>query len=252
MNDIRFVTVTPQNVDEKGLFCIKDKDSEGFRRKAAWFKSEFNKGIRIIIAEDSAGKQLGFIEYLPSEAAWRPVNAQNYLFIQCIMIYGKDVKNNSVGSQLIRKCEEDANACNKDGICAMSSKGTWIAGKSIFEKNGFELADKRDRFELMYKPFGGGAVRPHFIECPAAGDKYTGWHLLYTDQCPWHEKAVDAISQTAGEHGIELSVIELKTPEDARNTPSGYGTFALIKDGKLLEDHYISKTRFENIIKKHL
>jgi hypothetical protein len=30
----------------------------------------------------------------------------------------------------------------------------------------------------------------------------------------------------------------------------GYGTFGLIKDGVLLEDHYLSRTRFETILKK--
>jgi hypothetical protein len=34
--------------------------------------------------------------------------------------------------------------------------------------------------------------------------------------------------------------------------PSGFGVFALVKDGKLLEDHYLSKRRFETIIKKEL
>jgi hypothetical protein len=30
----------------------------------------------------------------------------------------------------------------------------------------------------------------------------------------------------------------------------GYGTFGLIKDGVLLEDHYLSRTRFETLLKK--
>lgn len=34
--------------------------------------------------------------------------------------------------------------------------------------------------------------------------------------------------------------------------PSIYATFNLINNGKLLADHYISLTRFNNIIKKEL
>jgi len=30
----------------------------------------------------------------------------------------------------------------------------------------------------------------------------------------------------------------------------GYGTFGLIKDGILLEDHYLSRTWFETLLKK--
>jgi hypothetical protein len=58
--------------------------------------------------------------------------------------------------------------------------------------------------------------------------------------------------QAASDYGIEMKVTKLLTPEEARNAPSGFGTFSLIKDGKLLEDHYLSRTRFENILKKEL
>jgi hypothetical protein len=42
---------------------------------------------------DTSGKQIGFIAYLPSEQAWRPVNASNFYFIQCIGVFVKDVRN---------------------------------------------------------------------------------------------------------------------------------------------------------------
>jgi hypothetical protein len=34
--------------------------------------------------------------------------------------------------------------------------------------------------------------------------KYKGWHLLYAQQCPWHEKAVHAIQEVAEENDIDL------------------------------------------------
>lgn len=36
-----------------------------------------------------------------------------------------------------------------------------------------------------------------------------------------------------------------------QNGPSGFGTFALLKDGVLLEDHYISLGRFMNILRAY-
>jgi hypothetical protein len=47
-------------------------------------------------------------------------------------------------------------------------------------------------------------------------------------------------------------VTELKNAEQAQNAPSIYATFNLIYNGKLLIDHYISNTRFLNIINKEL
>ena len=79
-----------------------------------------------------------------------------------------------------------------------------------------------------------------------------GWHLLYADQCPWYEKSVFALLNTAHEHGIHLKVHKISTAQEAKNAPSGYGVFNLLKNGKLLEDHYISATRFRNILKKEL
>jgi hypothetical protein len=51
---------------------------------------------------------------------------------------------------------------------------------------------------------------------------------------------------------MELNITELETAEQAQNAPSIYSVFNLVYDGKLLVDHYISNTRFLNIIKKEL
>ncbi len=67
--DIIIITVTPENVSELGIYCIKDKSSPGYKSKINWFKSKINNGLLIKIAMDRRKKQLGFIEYIPSELA---------------------------------------------------------------------------------------------------------------------------------------------------------------------------------------
>ncbi|MFC2163543.1 YoaP domain-containing protein [Acidobacteriota bacterium] len=52
--------------------------------------------------------------------------------------------------------------------------------------------------------------------------------------------------------GYLIKLEWLKTAEQAQSAPSIYGVFNLIYDGTLLADHYISKTRFKNIIKKKI
>ena len=76
--------------------------------------------------------------------------------------------------------------------------------------------------------------------------------VVYSDQCSWHEKSITDIKQAAIEHGIDLTEKKLKTPREAQMAPSGFGTFSLLKDGKLLADHYISRTRFENILRQEV
>jgi GNAT superfamily N-acetyltransferase len=248
--EIKIIDVTAENVADSGIFCIKDKKSPGYHSKVAWFTSKINQGLRIKIVTGEQNKQLGFIEYLPSELAWRPIKADNYLFIQCIALFVKEVRGKGIGSMLIRACEQDAREGKKSGLCAMSSDGPWMANKSLFEKNGFVMAGRRDRFELMIKPFDGEISRPVLLDWTKRLTGYKGWNLIYSDQCPWHDKSVSDLRQAALDNGIKLTIIKLTTPRQAQQAPSGFGTFGLIKDGVLLEDHYISKTRFENILKR--
>ena len=65
---------------------------------------------------------------------------------------------------------------------------------------------------------------------------------------PWHKKGVYALVESASEKGINLKVKKIETSAEAKKMPAGFGVFALVKDGILLEDHYISKRRFETII----
>ena len=128
----------------------------------------------------------------------------------------------------------------------------WMANKSVYEKNGFVIADRLDRFELMVKSFDPAAAQPCFYDWTKEQKKYNGWHLVYSDQCPWHEKSMKDLQESASVHGIDLHIKKLKTPKEAQKSPSGFGTFSLLRDGKLLADHCISRTRFENILKQEI
>jgi GNAT superfamily N-acetyltransferase len=251
-DNVRIIDVTADNISETGLYCIKDKKTAGYKSKVEWYKSNIENGLKIKIATDYQGKHLGFIEYIPSEFAWRPIKANNYLFIQCILIFLNEVKEKGLGSRLLKICEEDAKKSNKSGICALSSEGAWLANKSLYEKNGFIVGDSLGRFELMVKSFNSRTSKPGIIDWTKQQTKYKGWNLIYSDQCPWHEKSITDLKQSASDKGITFKVTKLTSPTEAQNAPSGFGTFALIKDGKLLEDHYLSKKRFENIIKQEI
>lgn len=246
------IDVTASNVEDEGVFCIKNKKSEGYSAKLNWFKSKINKGLKIKIAKDENGKQLGFIEYIPSELAWRPIQAKNYLFIQCITVLSKDQREKGLGSLLIKLCEEDALKSGKSGICAMSSKGAWMANKKLFEKNNFQIIEKLDRFELMVKQLTDKNDTPSFRDWTKEQAKYKGWNLVYSDQCPWHDKSVSDLLNCAMDNGIELNVVKLETPKAAQKAPSGFGNFSLIKDGELLSDHYLSRTRFQSILNQQM
>ncbi|MDH3243619.1 MAG: N-acetyltransferase [Saprospiraceae bacterium] len=250
MNEVGFKieNITPQNVEHQTLFCAKSPKDAAFQNKQVWFTKRYQEGLRMKLLKSDAGRAIGFIEYIPAEYAWRPVEAPGFLFIHCLYLYGKQNKGRGGGSLLVQSCETDARKANMNGVCVMTSRGPWITDGRLFEKCGFSLVDERGRFQLHAKKLKGGAPDPRLRNWEERQAAYQGWHLLYADQCPWHEKSVNAIRGISEAQGINMQVSKIKTSKQAQNAPSGFGVFSLLKDGILLEDHYISATRFRNIL----
>ncbi len=252
MDNLKLVDITPDNVMEHGLFCIKNVKNLEFTLKKNWFLRSYKEGLRIKILYNDDDKQIGYIEYVPADFAWRPVDALGFMFIQCMFIYAKKDKDKGYGSFLVKACEEDAKRQNMKGVCTMTSDGTFITNKKLFIKNGYIQIDKLERYELMVKKFDNKLSDPKLIDWTKNREKYQGWHLIYADQCPWHHKSVEALKEVAQEAGIGLKIKKITNWQEAKSAPSGFGVFSLLHNGKLLEDHYLSATRFKNILKKEL
>jgi L-amino acid N-acyltransferase YncA len=251
MNSLKIISVTPKNVSKETLFCIRDIKKPGFESKRKWFEKRYNEGLHLKILKDEDEKMIGFIEFIPANKAWRPVKADNFMFIHCMYVYSKKDRNLGYGALLIDEVSKEAKAQNMKGLCVMTIDDAWITNKSIFKKEGFLEVDKRGRFELLSKSFISNTVQPKLIDWTIEHKKYKGWHLVYADQCPWHEKSVYDLLNIALDIGIDLKITKLESCEEAKNAPSGFGVFALLHNGKLIEDHYISATRFKNILQKN-
>ena len=249
---MKLIDVTPENVFEETLFCVRDTKSAAFEKKHAWFLKCLKEGPRLKILKDLSGKIISFIEYIPAEYAWRPVNAPGYMFIHCMYVHSNKDKGKGFASMMVEACEDDAMSNGMHGVAVMTSKGSWMTDKRLFEKNGYIESSRKDRFELMVKKFKDSAPDPMLRDWSAGQSRYKGWHLHYADQCPWHEKSATDLQETAAQHGVGLLVKKIESAEQAQSTPSGFGVFSLLHDGKLLADHYISATRFKNILKKEL
>lgn len=252
MKNTKIIEVTPQNVHEETLFCIRNIKKPEFHAKRQWFEKRYSLGLRINILKDEFGKMIGFIEYTPASQAWRPVNADNFMFIHCMYVYSKSDRNHGFGSQLIGASEKQAKAQNMDGVCVMTSRGSWLADKRIFEANGFVQVDQKDRFELVSKKWNSNAADPKLLNWTKQQKKYMGWNLVYADQCPWHEKSVLAMQEVAKEYGVDIKITKINTAKEAKKAPSGFGVFNLLYNGTLIEDHYVSATRFTTILQKEL
>ncbi len=247
---VSIVDLTLDNVSQLGLFCVSDPRNEGFQAKVKWLQKRFDEGLKIKMAiPASTGKPIGFIEYMPAELAWRAVDAPGYLVIHCIMANRRPFVGQGYGSMLLAECINDAHEQNAAGVAALSSAGPWLPDGRIFAKNDFKRVQTSGRYELWVYQLKRAPL-PQIREWEARLLDTHGLTLACAHQCPLHAKAIQDLDETATSLGHAMKVVEIKSSKAAQAAPSGTGTFALTKNGRLLADHYISSTRFRAILSK--
>jgi L-amino acid N-acyltransferase YncA len=254
MADFSVVSVNTENVEELGFFCVKNKKHVGYITKSSWLQQRLHEGLRLKLLITKDGKQAGFVEYIPGEYTWRVVHAPDYLVVHCIWVNSKRFPYKGMASALLQDCIQDAEACGKAGVAVVTSDGPWMAKKAIFIKNGFEQIDQSPpHFQLLVKRTGTGPL-PAFPQNWAERlRQFQDLQLIYTNQCPYIGKAAAELPPVAERHGIQLQLLELNDPAQARECiPSPYGVISLVHQGRLLTDHSISATRFKNILQKEL
>ena len=249
---LRIIALTPENYSSLGCPCFLNPKHESHLKKLEWLKERFPEGYTIkSLFVETEKKPVGFIEYVPGEYAWRAVHAKDYLFIHCIWINPNKYKTKGFGSLLVKEVFNDAEKQGKIGVAVITSEGSFIASKDLFLKNGFKVVDKADRFELLVKQLKEESL-PKFTNWQKQLAQYKGLNILYSNQCPWVIRSIKELTEIAEQKGLKLKVTELKSAKEAQNAPSIYATFTLIFDGKIFADHYLSSTRFLNILKKEM
>jgi N-acetylglutamate synthase-like GNAT family acetyltransferase len=246
------IDVDEANLSQYPPTCFLNPKNIGYQIKAEWLKERFKEGLKIkALYFENDKKCHGFIEYVSGEYAWRAVEAKDYLFIHCIWISPNKFKNKGYGSLLIAECVKDARKQGKAGVAVIASEGPFMANKELFLKNGFTEVQKSGVFTLLVKQLKQ-AEAPKFKDCETQLSSCEGLKILYSNQCPWVARFMSELPETIKGQGVKVDVVELKTAEQAQAAPSIYAVFNLVNDGKLLSDHYISNTRFLNILSKEL
>lgn len=110
----KIVTLDRSNIDTEHICCAfsdkKCKDS--YELKKEWLKNEFDNGF-VFRRIDARAKV--FIEYGPPEKGWVPIDAPNYLLINCFWVSGQ-YKGQGYAKELLRLAMEDAVTQGKNGL----------------------------------------------------------------------------------------------------------------------------------------
>ena len=205
-------------------------------------KQRFDEGL-VFYRSEERGKC--FIEYIPAENAWVPIEADGYLYINCLWIAGSQ-KGHGYSNDLLSACILDAETQGKNGVCILSSTGRkreFLSDPKYMAYKGFTVADTAEcGIDLMVLPLKPDAAPPKFTDCakhPRA--EGNGFVLYYTNQCPF---TCYWVQETAAAHGIALRVIHITDKESAQNVPAPVTTYALFRDGEFVTQAIQSDKKF--------
>lgn len=239
---MEYIRITEENIDKEHICCaMSNKQSD---TKKQWLKARFQEGL-VFYRSVERGKC--FIEYIPAENAWVPINADGYIYINCLWIAGS-MKGHGYSNDLLDECIRDAKGQGKKGLCILSSlkKKEFLSDPKYLSHKGFLVADEAaNGITLMYLPFSDHAEVPSFRPCAkAASIAESGFVVYYTDQCPFTYYWVPRVEETAKAHGIPFKSIHVTDKETAQNVPAPVTNYALFRDGKYITHSIQSDKKF--------
>ena len=237
-----YIRITKENVDREHICCAMSNNQSA--RKKEWLKCRFDEGL-VFYRSEERGKC--FIEYLPAENAWHPIEADGFMHIDCLWVSGS-LKGHGYSNDLLSHCVRDAKEAGRVGLTILSSarKKGFLADPKYLTHKGFQVADESAcGIQLWYLPFGEGVEPPRFKPCakdPAIDEK--GIVIYYSDQCPFTYYWVPRLEEVAKENGVSLKTVYVNCREAAQNAPSPVTNFALFKDGEFITHEIQSEKKF--------
>ena len=228
-----YIRITDDNIEKEHICCAMS-GKQGVIKKE-WLKQRFKEGL-VFCRSTERGKC--FIEYIPAENAWVPIQADGYFYIDCLWVSGS-LKGHGYSNDLLGECIRAAKEQGRKGLCILSSGGRkreFLSDPKYLAYKGFAVADTSEcGINLMYLPLAQDAEPPRFKACakhPAVEE--SGFVLYYTDQCPFTYYWVSRVEEAARAYHVPLKVIHVTSREQAQSVPAPVTTYALFKDGSVV------------------
>lgn len=247
---MEYIRVTKENIDKEHICCAisSNKDVQVISKKD-WLRDRFDDGL-VFLKSVERGKC--FIEYIPAENAWNPIDAKDYMYIDCLWVAGS-FKGHGYSSELLEYCINDSKEKGKKGLCILcaSKKKPFLSDPKFLKHKGFMPCDKADNgVELWYLPFDDVSNKPRFKECAKHPYVYEkGYVLYYTSQCPFNAKYVPMLEDIAKEHNVPFKAIHITTKKQAQSVPTPVTTYALFHDGEYLTNEQMNVNKFLRLVK---
>ena len=242
---MEYIRLTKDNIENEHICCaISNNRDVQVASKKAWLLERFDEGL-VFLKSVERGKC--FIEYIPAEYAWNPIEADGYLYIDCLWVSGS-FKGHGYSNDLLDACIADGREQGKKGLCILSAakKKPFLADPKYLKYKGFTVCDEADNgVQLWALSFAADAEKPRFRDCarhPHVDEQ--GYVLYYTNQCPFNAKYVPILEQTAKENAIPFHAIHIGSREEAQNAPTPITNYALFHDGEYITNEQMNDKKF--------
>lgn len=248
---MQYIKLTKENLEREHICCaISDNKDVQVSSKKSWLAERLKEGL-VFLKSTERGKC--FIEYIPAENAWCPIDADNYMHINCFWVSGS-FKGHGYSNDLLSYCIADAKAKGKCGLTVISSpkKQAFLSDPKHLAYKGFKIADNANPFfNLMYLPFNENAPLPKFKNCAKHPEiEKQGFVVYYTHGCPFTAKYVPLVESFAKQKGIQFESIFIDSKEKAQNAPMAWTNYAVFFNGKYVYNEILNEKKFETLVER--
>jgi len=247
---MEIIKLTDKNIQDEHICCaISDKKCrDGYEKKKEWLKTEFKNGYTFRKL-DVRGKV--FIEYVPIESSWLPLEGKNFMVINCFWVSGQ-FKGKGNGKKLLQECINDAK--NMDGIIAISSdkKQPFMTDPKFLKYQGFEIIDKAPPyFKLWGLKTNKNAEFPRILETAKLGtcpDK-NGITAYYSNSCPFTDFYTNQLlREYAKKKNVPLTINHIRNQDDGQKMPIPWIINSVFYKGELVTLEMKAERHLDKII----
>ncbi len=232
------ITLDFKNYEQISLCCC-DEISEPIKKK--WLQNHMQDGVVYRRSAEDAS----FMEYMPGEDAWCPVEAPQVMFIHFFHVD----QNAKAAKTLMRECIADCRIKGRKGLAAMVSESPrpLLPEAELLHSFGFQSCDQWGKYQLYYLPLEEDAEPPHFMINTENVSSRKGVTVYYSDQCPSISSRIETILSWVRHCGEPYEIIKVDIPREKedldrddiirpKEMPHPYTMYAVFLDGRFLTD----------------
>lgn len=249
-----YIILNQKNINTEHICCAfsdkKCKDS--YESKKQWLSSQFEKDFVFERLDDRAKV---FMETVPLENAWVPIEKSNYLYIGCFWVSGK-YKKQGHGKKLLENATLRCKENSFDGLVTIVGKKKFhfMSDTKWLLKQGFEIVDETDdNFVLLVLKLHKDAKNPKFKKCVKTQEVTTkGCVVYFSNRCPYSEYYVnELLVEICEKKKIPLEINKIDTLEKAQNSPTPATIFSLFYEGKFIttDISVCMQSKFDKLVK---